>query len=194
MTGEIELALKLAANSLILASNETVSPEDATESVATWYGGGLSASLCAEAVRGGYFVSEDWVAVGEAVSQRMRERGISQKQLAKRSGVSSATIRLIQHHPGAHRHTPRTLEAVSKALDWPPDYLDIVLNGRPRQETVEQVTADTILQSRLGALEQLLHKISVVMEQRLGNVVDVIYNSNSEVDITIEIKHARHDR
>jgi len=139
-------------------------------------------------------VSEDWVAVGEAVSQRMRERGISQKHLAKRSGVSQATIRLIQRHPGDHRHAPRTLEAISRALDWPPDYLDKILNGRPQQETVEQVTDDATLQSRLGALEQLLRKISVVLEQRLGPVVDVIYNSNSEVDITIEIKHARHDR
>ena len=139
-------------------------------------------------------MSEDWAAVGEAVSQRMREREISQQQLAKRSGVSPATIRLIQHHPGDHRHSPRTLEAVSRALDWPPDYLDNVLNGRSQQETAEQVADDVTLQSQISALEQLLRKISVVLEQRLGPVVDVIYNSDSEVDITIEIKHARNDR
>jgi transcriptional regulator with XRE-family HTH domain len=147
-----------------------------------------------EAVRGGYFVSEDWAAVCQAVNQRMREGEISQQQLAKRSGVSPATIRLIQHHPGDHRHTQRTLEAVSKALDWRSDYLDNVLNGRPQQEIAEQVTDDATLQSRLSALEQLLRKISVVLEQRLGDVVDIIYNSDSEVDITIEIKHARHDQ
>jgi transcriptional regulator with XRE-family HTH domain len=139
-------------------------------------------------------VSKDWVAVSEAVSQRIDERRILQEQLAELSGVSTATLRLIQRHPGEHRHTPRTLEAVSKALDWPPDYLDAVLNGRPRPETVEQVTGDPALQSRLDELEQLLRKIGVVLEQRLGQVVDVIYNSNSEVDITIEIKHARHHR
>jgi len=121
----------------------------------------------------------------------MREREISQQQLAKRSGVSPATIRLIQRHPGDHRHAARTLEAVSRALDWPPGYLDTVLTGRPQQETAEQVTGGVTLQSQLSALEQLLRKISVVLEQRLGQVVDVIYNSNSEVDITIEIKHAR---
>ena len=139
-------------------------------------------------------MSEDWAAVGEAVSQRMRERGVSQQQLAKRSGVSQATIRLIQHHPGDHRHNRRTLDAVSKALEWPPDYLDNVLNGRPQQETADHVTGDATLQSQLSALEQLLRKISVVLEQRLGSVVDIIYNSDSEVDITIEIKHARQDR
>ncbi len=136
-------------------------------------------------------MSEDWAAVGEAVSRRMREREISQQQLAKRSGVSPATIRLIQRHPGDHRHAARTLEAVSRALDWPPGYLDTVLTGRPQQETAEQVTGGVTLQSQLSALEQLLRKISVVLEQRLGQVVDVIYNSDSEVDITIEIKHAR---
>jgi transcriptional regulator with XRE-family HTH domain len=145
-------------------------------------------------VRGGYFVSENWVAVGDAVNERLGERKVTQKRLAERSKVSSATIRQIQHHGGRHRHTPRTLEALSTALDWPPNHLDNVLNGRLQQETVEQAAGDATLQFRLGALEQLLRKIGVVLEQRLGSVVDVIYNSNSEVDITIEIKHARHDR
>jgi transcriptional regulator with XRE-family HTH domain len=138
-------------------------------------------------------VSEDWAAVGEAVAGRMRERTMTQKQLAERSKVSPATIRHIQHNTGHHRHNARTLEALSGALGWPPQYLDDVLHGRP-QQAAEQVTDEAALRSRLDAMEELLHKISVVIEQRLGNVVDVIYNSGSEVDITIEIKHARHDR
>jgi transcriptional regulator with XRE-family HTH domain len=136
-------------------------------------------------------VSENWVAVGEAVTERMRELAILQKELAERSKVASATIRQVQHPNGKHRHSKRTLEAISGALDWPPEYLDNVLYGRPQGESAEQVAGDATLQSRLSSLEELLRKISVVLEERLGGVVDVIYNSDSEVDITIEIKHAR---
>jgi transcriptional regulator with XRE-family HTH domain len=130
-------------------------------------------------------VSEDWLAVGDAVSTRMRERGMTQKQLAVRSKVSPATIRQIQHHNGSHRHGPRTLEALSEALDWPSQYLDNVLNSRGQQE----ITDHLALESRVSVLEQRINKFGVVLEQRLGDVVDVIYNSGSEVDITIEIKH-----
>jgi transcriptional regulator with XRE-family HTH domain len=127
-------------------------------------------------------VSEDWVALGDAVTKRMRERGMTQKQLAERSEVSPATIRHIQHHTGSHRHSARTLRALSEALDWAPHYLDNVLNGRP-------VTDEATLQTRLSLLEQQLRKLNDILEHRFGNVVDIIYNSGSEVDITIEIKH-----
>ena len=138
-------------------------------------------------------MSEDWVAVGEAITERMRERKMTQKELAERSKVSTATIRQIQNRTGGHRHNTRTLEAICEALGWPPQYLVNVLNGRPHQEAVEQVTDEATLQSLLEAVKQLLHKINV-LEQRLGSVVEVIYNSDSEVDVSIEIRHARHDR
>jgi transcriptional regulator with XRE-family HTH domain len=131
-------------------------------------------------------VSEDWLAVGDAVSSRMRELGMTQKRLAERSKVSPATIRQIQHHNGSQRHGPRTLEALSEALGWPSQYLDNVLNGRGQQEITDQ----RALESRVSALEQRMNKLSVVFEQRLGDVVDVIYNSGSDVDITIQIKHS----
>jgi transcriptional regulator with XRE-family HTH domain len=137
-------------------------------------------------------VSEDWAAVGGTLDGRMRELKMPQKKLAERSKVSPATIRQIQHNTGRHRHGARTLEALSEALGWPPQYLDNVLHGRPQQE--ESESAEATLKSRLDSMEQLLRKLGVVLEQRLGNVVDVIYNSDSEVDITIMIKHAHHDR
>jgi transcriptional regulator with XRE-family HTH domain len=137
-------------------------------------------------------VAEDWAAVGRAVDGRMRELKMRQKKLAERSKVSPATIRQIQHNTGRHRHGARTLDALSEALDWPAQYLDNVLHGRPQPE--ESGPASAALKSRLDSLEQQLHKIRVVLEERLGNVVDVIYNEDQKVDITISIKHARDDR
>jgi transcriptional regulator with XRE-family HTH domain len=139
------------------------------------------------------FVSEDRVAVGEAILQRRRELKMTQRELGKRSKVSTATIRQIENRTGSHRHSPRTLEAISEALGWPPEYLSNVLNGRPQREVAEQASDEATLQSLLDGVRQLLHKVNLV-EQRLGNVLDVIYNSDSELDVSIQIKHARHDR
>lgn len=138
-------------------------------------------------------MSEDRVAVGEAILRRRSELKITQKELGKRSKVSTATIRQIENRTGHHRHSPRTLEAISEALGWPPQYLGNVLNGRPQPEAVEQVTDAETLESLLQGVKELLRKINAV-EQRLGGVVDVIYNSDSELDVSIQIKHARRDR
>lgn len=139
-------------------------------------------------------MAEDWAAVGRAVDGRMRELAMPQKKLAERSKVSPATIRQIQHNTGRHRHGARTLEALSEALDWPPQYLDNVLHGRPQEESGQgRGGNEATLESRLEEMEHLLRKISVVLEQRLGNVVDVIYNLDEEVDITIAIRHSRRD-
>jgi transcriptional regulator with XRE-family HTH domain len=138
-------------------------------------------------------VSDDWEAVGEAILRRSRELKMPQKELGKRSKVSTATIRQIENRTGSHRHSPRTLEAISEALGWPSGYLGNVLNGRPQPEAVEQVTDTATLESLLAGVKELLHKVNA-MEQRLGGVLDVIYNSDSELDVSIQIKHARHDR
>lgn len=130
-------------------------------------------------------MSEDWVALGDAITKRMRERKITQKKLAELSKVSTATIRHIQRHTGHHRPSARTLEALSEALDWPPSHLDNVLNGRGLADETDQLT----LQDRLSSLEEQLRKLTVILEQRFGDVVDIIYNSGSGVDVTIEIKH-----
>jgi hypothetical protein len=55
----------------------------------------------------------------------------------------------------------------------------------------EQVTDTATLESTLG--KGKLRKVNAI-EQRLGGVLDVIYNSDSELDVSIQIKHARHDR
>jgi transcriptional regulator with XRE-family HTH domain len=138
-------------------------------------------------------VSENREAVRDAIIERMLELGINQKQLAKNSGVAPATIRYIENDPRKHRPSPRTMEAISKALGWQPEHLDNVLYGRLQRDGTGQVTTEVELLSRLDALLQLMQKINVVLEQRLGGVVDVIYNNDSRVDITIEIKHAGPD-
>lgn len=74
-------------------------------------------------------MADDWVAVGSAITARLEELGLTQLDLAARSKVSPATIRELQYNKLPRRRHPRTLAAISTALDWPSGYLSDVLSG-----------------------------------------------------------------
>ena len=63
-----------------------------------------------------------WTDVAKAVNERMASRGLSQRELAERSGVSPATLRKIQHGEEQARNRS-TLANISRALGWPEDHL-----------------------------------------------------------------------
>jgi len=63
-----------------------------------------------------------WADVSKAVNARMAARGLSQRELAERSGVSPATLRKIQHGDEQARNRS-TLANISRALGWPEDHL-----------------------------------------------------------------------
>jgi transcriptional regulator with XRE-family HTH domain len=101
---------------------------------------------------------EDWAAVARAISNRIRELGWRQRELAERSHVSVAVIREIQRHTVERRRSPRTLQALSVALGWEPEHLDAVLKGHAQQ--ADGATADNAaLWPRLESLEQRIDEI-----------------------------------
>ena len=75
-------------------------------------------------------MKEDWSAVAEAVNARAAELALKQRELAEKSGVSLAIVREIQQGRIQRRRNPRTLEALSIALDWHPQHLTAVLTGQ----------------------------------------------------------------
>jgi len=119
-------------------------------------------------------VAEDWVAVAEAITGRMRELKLSQRDLAVHSNVSVATIREIQRHRIKRRRNPRTLESLSESLSWPRQHLDAVLNGRLPQDPAEPAGDDGDLRSRLDQLEQ-----------RLGTIADVMHRIDAKIDVIV---------
>ena len=123
-------------------------------------------------------MSEDWVAVAEAITGRMRELKLSQRDLAVQSNVSVATIREIQRHRISRRRNPRTLESLSETLGWPRQQLNAVLNGRLPQDPAEAGGDQGDLRSRLDELEQ-----------RLNTIVDVVHRIDAKIDIIIDLKH-----
>jgi transcriptional regulator with XRE-family HTH domain len=129
--------------------------------------------ICAPKRSAEEFVAEDWVSVAEAITGRMRELKLSQRDLAVHSNVSVATIREIQRHRIKRRRNPRTLESLSESLGWPRQHLDAVLNGRLPQDPAEPAGDDGDLRSRLDLLEQRLDTIADVMH-RIDAKIDVI--------------------
>ncbi|MEU0510090.1 XRE family transcriptional regulator [Amycolatopsis sp. NPDC006125] len=127
-------------------------------------------------------MSEDWAAVAKAINDRVNELGWLQRELAKRSNVSQAVVREIQHHVVERRRSPRTLESLSVALGWHPQHLDAVLHGRQPPELHEPVTdrGDTLW----TRLEQL--------ERQMSEIVDRL--DALQTDVATVLKHVRPKR
>jgi len=121
-------------------------------------------------------VSDDWAAVAQVIDERMTDLGLRQRELAERSQVSLAIVREIRHHTVERRRSPRTLESLSVALDWPPDHLHAVLSGQVAPTTPEPVD-DTIdsLSSRIEALEG-----------KMSEAIQLLYTVKTSVETLIE--------
>ena len=83
-------------------------------------------------------MGEDWAAVAREVNRRAGSLGLRQKDIAERSGVSLAIIREIQQNKTQRRRNPRTLEALSVALQWHPQHLGAVLAGIKPPDAVSE--------------------------------------------------------
>lgn len=116
-------------------------------------------------------MSENWAAVANAISERLTELGMRQRELADRSGVSQAIVREIQRNTVQRRRSDRTLEALSTALQWHPQHLLALLHnrkppavGEPREDMTDPVTA------RLAVIED---RLTVITEELAALRADV---------------------
>jgi transcriptional regulator with XRE-family HTH domain len=127
--------------------------------------------------------SENWAAVARAISDRIRELGWRQRELAERSHVSIAVVREIQRHTVERRRSRRTLEALSVALGWEPERLERVLKGlkdQPQRGGTYPVPDSAALWSYFNSIERRLDEIS----ERLTEV---------KADIATVVDHIRDD-
>jgi len=124
---------------------------------------------------------QNWAAVARAISDRVRELGWRQRELAERSHVSVAVVREIQRHTVERRRSRRTLEALSVALGWEPEHLDGVLKGRAQQDGRPIAPDDAAVWSRLDSVDQ-----------RLDEIVKLLTELRS--DLATVIDHVRDDR
>jgi len=125
-------------------------------------------------------VTGDWAAVARVISDRIRELGWRQRELAERSRVSLAVVREIQRHTVERRRSPRTLESLSVALGWESGHLDAVLYGRAGQTPGNRIPASGVLLARLDALEERLDEIAKLIGELRSDVSTVIEHVRRE--------------
>jgi predicted transcriptional regulator len=120
-------------------------------------------------------VTEDWAAVARAINRRVDELGLRQRELAERSQVSQAIVREIQQNRIHRRRSTRTLEALSLALEWHPEHLTAVLEGRTPPATGDAVTsADDDVRMRLTLIERRLRELTNQLDTLNANLAEVI--------------------
>jgi transcriptional regulator with XRE-family HTH domain len=125
-------------------------------------------------------VTEDWVAVANAIKERVNELGWRQRELAQRSHVSQAIVRELQHHTVERRRSARTLEALSIALGWHPQHLAAVLRGRTPPELGDPISeSGRTLSSRLDAIDERLSEIADLLHEMNANLATVISHGHT---------------
>ncbi|MGH3898807.1 MAG: helix-turn-helix domain-containing protein [Pseudonocardiaceae bacterium] len=130
-------------------------------------------------------MAEDWAAVAYAISQRMAELGISQRELIERSQVSKATVGELYHNSAQRRRSARTLEALSTALGWHPRHLDAVLKARRAPDLGEPVSrSDEDIPGRLAAIEYRLTQIETQLST-INELGDRLNEINANVEAVI---------
>lgn len=125
-------------------------------------------------------MSEDWVAVANAIKERVNELGWRQRELAQRSHVSQAIVRELQHHTVERRRSARTLESLSIALGWHPQHLAAVLYGNTPPEPGEPISDNgRSVSSRLDAIDERLSEITGLLREMNANLTTVISHART---------------
>ena len=117
---------------------------------------------------------ENWAAVARAISDRVRELGWRQRELAERSHVSVAVVREIQRHTVERRRSPRTLQALSVALGWEPEYLHRVLEGHAQQSAGHAAPDLAAVWSRLDSFDLRLAELAKLVTELRSEIATVI--------------------
>lgn len=137
---------------------------------------------------------EDWAAVAQAISQRMTELGLNQRELIERSQVSKATVGELYHNSAQRRRSTRTLEALSMALEWHPQHLVAVLKGQRAPDIGEPLSrSDDDIPGRLAAIEYRLAQI-VTKLGAIDELSDRVEEINANVEAAIRFVDSNRKR
>jgi polyhydroxyalkanoate synthesis regulator phasin len=108
-------------------------------------------------------VTEDWGAVAAAIDGRLADLGVQQQVVAERSKVSESTIRELRYNTRQRKRSVRTLESLSVALEWKPDHLSEVLNGKA--VSGGRTTDVAELRERVDSLDEKVDRLAAGIEE-----------------------------
>lgn len=81
-----------------------------------------------------------WARLGQAFAAARKTQGLTQDELAERAGVSIGSVQRTEAGSVPKARIPITLHPIAKALGWPDDAVDNVLEGGDPPETWKDVS------------------------------------------------------
>lgn len=94
-----------------------------------------------------------WARLGQAIKQARLALGLSQEQVAKRAGVSIASVHTVESGKVPRSRMPYTIGPLAHVLGWPPGAVDAVLSGQDPPGGWRDVPVQAqIDEARLGAI------------------------------------------
>jgi hypothetical protein len=109
-------------------------------------------------------MARDWAAVADAMAKRLAEREMTQAELVQLSRLAPMTIRELLFNSAQRKRGRQTLEALDKALGWPPGHLQAIADGRDSSEL--DAEADDPVMVELAEVKKLM----TVMSSRLDEI------------------------
>ena len=126
----------------------------------------------------------DRQALGDAVKARRDELGLTQRDLERESGVSVATIRLIENSQGTRHYRSAILSDLSRGLNWPTDRLQRIFYRMPEQDPVTPSGVELVTQAMMAQLKPYLAQIDAI-DKRQSLVMEAIHHINSRIDAVL---------
>ncbi|GAA3041202.1 helix-turn-helix domain-containing protein [Actinokineospora globicatena] len=124
---------------------------------------------------------EDWAAIARCIDRRLTELSLTQRELATRSLVSQATIRELQYNTIQRHRSPRTLEALSTALQLHPDHLSMVLLGQiPLPSPAATPEEDDHVAARLAAIERRMIEMADALDRFRVDLAMILHNTRRD--------------
>jgi hypothetical protein len=120
----------------------------------------------------------DWLAVGQAVTERLSEKHMSISYLARETGCSQTTIRYLGKPP--RKHNKSTLVALSVVLGWRHDHLFNILRGEPEKnirqpgDSPVEVYFQELLSVEIGPMREEMAEL-VKAVNGMGKKIDALY-------------------
>ena len=105
-------------------------------------------------------MDSEWQAVAAAVSERMADLAIGQRELARRAGISDTKVREVLRGQPLVRDYMRT--KLSLGLGWTRDSIDRILGGKA---PVVMSSASGGEAARLDAIDVRLERIEELLER-----------------------------
>jgi len=137
----------------------------------------------------------DWTAVGEAVEAQRNALKMTQEELHVAARVSISVIAELERGITRKRRAPGTLERLSEALDWPANYLDDILNGRPTpgRATPEQSVGDlTSAEEAFRSIGEKLDNLSGKLDALLRHY-DIVWQPGQSSGTSVELEGYGHE-